>query len=143
MSKEMSFLLTADIDEVEKGKLKDELLKIEIEELNELFDDNDDKVIEKVTDEAPMEPLTATLTALGVAVLSKLIVEVIKKTPKAIKALRKLIKKILEKSSEKSTGPEPPVLELLYRGLVLKFTNPSETHIDKVLDRLIPALEGK
>ena len=140
MSKEMSFLLSADINEVEKGKLKDELLRIEIKELNELFEDIDN-VIEKVTDEEPM--FGGPLEALGIAVVSKLIVEVIKQTPKAIKALRKLIKKILEKSSEKSTGPVLPVFELSYRGLVLKFTNPSEEHIDKVLKRLTPALGEK
>lgn len=147
MRTDMSFLLSVDTDDMEK--LKKELLEIEIEDiledLDSIVDDKGEKVfqntetaINKLTDEEPMAG--GFLTALGVAIISRLVIEVIKKTPQAIKALKKLIKRILEKSQEKSKGAEPPVLELFYRGLALRFTNPSDEHIDRVLKRLEPAL---
>ena len=146
MKTDMSFILSVDTDDMEE--LKKELSQIDVKELFEdigmIYDENgnelfakDDRAVEKITLEKPHDGF---LTALAIAIISKLVIEVIKKTPKAIKALKKLIKKILEKSHEKSKGKETPVFELYYRGLVLKFTDPSDEHIDKVLKRLVPAL---
>ena len=149
MKTDMSFLLSINTSEI--VELKKEISKITIEEIFEdiemIKDDydtdlfqSDELVTERITDEEPMG--TVFLTTLGIGVLQKLIVEVIKKTPQAIKALKKLIKKILEKSQNKTKGTETPIFELYYKGLIIEITEPTEKHIDAVLEKLIPALGG-
>lgn len=76
-------------------------------------------------------------TALVIAIISRLVVELIKQTPKAIRKLRKLIHKILEKRKKRSRGSGKITLTLHYEVQKLDFTLGMDDEMDQQLKELM------
>ena len=75
-------------------------------------------------------------TALVIAIISRLVVELIKQSPKAIKKLKKLIQKILEKRKKYSKSTGNTNLILHYEVHRLTFTLGMDDENDQQLEKL-------
>ena len=90
----------------------------------------------KQVEEAEEKQSSGIGTALVIAIISRLVVELIKQSPKAIKKLKKLIQKVLKKRKKYSKGMEKTTLELHYEVHRLTFTLGMGDEMDQQLQKL-------